>query len=153
LIAYDKELKPAEAKDHFAKAVELAPDDVPTRMRYSEALKETGDEDGAIRELEVVHQRGIEFAGAFYQPAIYRLSRLLRGRKKGDDVAASTALSNEHKKLADEHAPEAQRDDIQSGNLARVRVPPPAPHPGEAPKSAPPVAFPVTGAPLLAQAG
>jgi hypothetical protein len=72
LIAFDKELVPADALKEFALAVKLAPDDVPARMRWSEALDETGDLKGAIEQLEFVKARGIEYAGSYM--AVYRLS-------------------------------------------------------------------------------
>ena len=153
LIAFEKDLKPAAAKEHFAKAVEFAPDDLPTRIRYGEALAEVGETNAAIEQYEVVHKRGIEFAGAYYKPAIYKLSRLLRSRKQGEDQKVAAELTREHTQLGKEGAPEAAQDDLRYGNLARVRVPPPAPRPGTAPKSLPPVRFDLAGAPLLAEAG
>jgi hypothetical protein len=153
LIAAERDLNPAAAKEHFGKAVELAPDDLPTRIRYGEALQEAGETGAAIEQFEVVHKRGIEFAGAFYKPAIYKLSRLLRSRKQGDDLTVAAELTKEHTRLGKEGAPEAAQDDLRYGNLARVKVPPPAPRPGAAPESLPAVTFDLAGAPLLAEAG
>jgi hypothetical protein len=153
LISYERDLKPAVAKEQFAKAVEFAPEDLPARIRYAEALAEAGDADAAIEQYEVVHKRGLEFAGGYYKPAIYKLARLLKMRKKGDDLKVAAELTKEHTQLGRDGAPEAQQDDLRYGNLARVRIPPPAPRPGAAPKSVPAVRFELAGAPLLPEAG
>jgi hypothetical protein len=153
LIAFDKELVPADALREFALAVKCAPDDVPARMRWSEALDETGDLKGAIEQLEFVKSRGIEYANAYYKPAVYRLSRLIRKRNQGDDKATAVALTKEHAQLGKDGVAEATLDDIHLGNLARVKSPPPVARPGEAPKSAPPVKFEPYGAARLAEAG
>ena len=153
LIAFDKELLPADALKEFALAVKLAPDDVPARMRWSEALDEMGDLKGAIEQLEFVKARGIEYAGSYYKPAVYRLSRLIRKRNQGDDKATAAALTKEHGQLTKDGAPEASLDDIHLGNLARVKSPPPVARPGEAPKSPPPVKFEPYGGVHLKEAG
>jgi hypothetical protein len=153
MMALDRDFKPVEARDRFAKVVELAPDDLPTRIRYSDALQETGDLDAAIAQIEVVHQRGEVYAGSYYPVAVYRLSRLLRQRKRGDDLVKSAALQKEHDRLRDAGNKGAPDDEVRLGKLARVQVAPPPPRPGDAPKTAPAVRFERAGAPLLGEAG
>ncbi len=147
VVAFDREQDAATAKVEFTAANEIAPDDVPTRMRLAEVCNELEERDRAIELYESVRAAGPEFAGSFYMPAIYRLARVLRQRKKGDaaagidDTKRAGELLAEHKRLNEAKAPNPSEDEIKLGNLGRVRPPAMRGVGGGVPASAPAVRF------------
>ncbi|MBL8843572.1 MAG: VCBS repeat-containing protein [Planctomycetes bacterium] len=155
VIAFDREQDPARAKVEFALANEFAPDDVPTRMRLAEVMNELEERDRAIELYESVRAAGPEFAGSFYMPAIYRLARVLRQRKRVDaaagidDTKRAGELLAEHKRLNEAKAPNPSDDEIKLGNLGRVRPPPMRGVAGGVPTAPPAVRF-TRHAPLFA---
>ena len=147
VVAFDREQDAALAKGEFEQANRLAPDDLPTRLRLAEVLNELEERDRAIELYDSVRASGREFAGAFYMPAIYRLARVLRQRKKVDaaagvdDVKMAAALLAEHKALRESKAPDPTDDEIKLGNFGRVRPPTMRGVAGRAPANAPALRF------------
>jgi len=147
VVAFDREQDAAAAKGELEQANRLAPGDLPTRLRLAEVLNELEERDRAIELYDSVRASGREFAGAFYMPAIYRLARVLRQRKKVDaaagidDVKAAAALLAEHKALREAKAPDPTDDEIKLGNFGRVRPPTMRGVAGRAPANAPALRF------------
>ena len=136
-IAMDRENDFDAAKQSFAKAVENAPNDVPSKLRWADALSETGERDKAIEVYRSVRDLGPEFAGAFHMTATYRLARLLRQRKQGDDLDQSKALTQEHSQRTAAGASNPSDEEIKLGTLGKVMVPRATGIAGSVPASAP----------------
>jgi tetratricopeptide (TPR) repeat protein len=141
VVAMDREIDVAAARAAFEQAAACAPDDVAAKLRLADVLNEAGERDRAIEIYRAVRERGPEFAGAFFMTATFRLARLLRQRKQGDDLERSAELLAEHKKLTDSGAANPSDEDIKLGTLARVKLPPARGEGGGAPQQPPPVRF------------
>jgi hypothetical protein len=147
VVAWDREQDAAGGKAAFEATVALMPDDLPTRLRLAEVLNELEERDRAIELYTSVHSKGREFVGAYYKPAIYRLARVLRQRKRVDpaagidDIKRAGELLAEHTALGKAKAPDPTDDQLKLGTLARVLPPRMRGVAGGAPSSAPGLRF------------
>ncbi|MSR47991.1 MAG: hypothetical protein EXS13_13185 [Planctomycetes bacterium] len=129
VVAFDREIDAALAKGSFETAHQLAPDDIPTRMRLAEVLNELGERDRAIELYSAVRAMGREFVGAYYMPAIYRLATAHRQRKKVDAAAGiddkkrAGEILAEHGALRKAGVADPDDDEIKLGNFGRVLPP------------------------------
>jgi tetratricopeptide (TPR) repeat protein len=141
VVLMDREGDAAAALAEFKKALELAPEDVPTNMRVADSLNESGQRDAAIEMYKKIKAKGPEFTGSFYLPAIYRLARLLRPRNQGDDRKLADELLDEHRRLTASGASNPSEEDIKLGNFGRVKPPLSSGAPAAAPTNAPSAKF------------
>jgi len=151
VVAMDRDVDVAAALAAFERAVACAPDDVAAKLRLADALNESDERDRAIDIYRAVRERGPEYAGAFHMTATFRLARLLRQRKRDDDLQRSSELLAEHKALTEAGSANPTDEDIKLGTLARVKLPPSRGDRATAPVAAPPVRFDPRP-PLLADA-
>lgn len=110
------------ALEHFRRALELEPDDVPTMLALAEALEED-DPDESERLLRAVHDLGLDHAGSFYVSAVYKLFRLLSSLDRFDEAEAFGA---EFARLGEQGFQSPSNDQMMRGNLGRLTLPPPA---------------------------
>lgn len=106
----------------FRRVLELAPTDLPTRFKLIDSL-ETSDPAEYERLLREVTARGIENAGSWYLPAIYKLGlQCMRTERE----AEGERLLNEHQDLRRRGVPSPTDDDFDMGNFGRIAFPRPA---------------------------
>lgn len=110
----------AAAKD-FRRVLELAPDDLPTRFKLIDSVQGSNPAEYE-RLLREVVARGIENAGSWYLPAIYKLGLHCT---MTDRDAEGEKLLDEHQSLGNRGVPSPRTEDFDMGNFGRIAFPKP----------------------------
>lgn len=110
----------AAAKD-FRRVLELAPDDLPTRFKLIDSVQGS-DPAEYERLLREIVARGIENAGSWYLPAIYKLGLHCTMTER---EAEGEKLLDEHQSLGNRGVPSPRTDDFDMGNFGRIAFPTP----------------------------
>ena len=104
------------------RARKAAPDDLPTILMLANSLESLERVDEAEQLYREVLARGVDNAGAWYMPALYRLSRITRDR--GDDARADE-LDAEYMRLTDRGLAAPAGDQMNVGVLGAIPMPAP----------------------------
>ncbi|MEX1024829.1 MAG: FG-GAP-like repeat-containing protein [Planctomycetota bacterium] len=115
-----------DALRHVRRAVELAPDDYPTRLALANTLNELALDDPALfAEADQLYRellaRGQEYSGSWYLTTLYRYSNLLRfAEGRGDDADRYLA---EYQRLQ-QTLSVPSRTDLDRGSFGSIAPPP-----------------------------
>ena len=113
IAQFNAELESA-ARD-FRRVLELAPDDLPTRFKLIDSVQGS-DPAEYERLLREVVARGIENAGSWYLPAIYKLGLHCTMTER---EAEGEKLLDLHQSLGNRGVPSPRTDDFDMGNFGR----------------------------------
>jgi len=111
------------ALEHYRRAHELAPADLPAHLAYASTLQLLDRMDEAERELRKLLEVPVEHAGSWRLPALYRLSRVLIDSDRWDEARA---LEAERDLLTGRGLVNPQTTELQIGTLGVVRASAPA---------------------------
>ncbi len=120
---YANEGELEQALEHYRRAHELAPADLPAHLAYASTLQLLDRMDEAERELRALLEVPVEHAGSWRLPALYRLSRVLIDSDRWDEARA---LEAERDLLIGRGLANPQTTEIQIGSLGVVRANPPS---------------------------
>lgn len=124
LLGYvdEMDMNPEASLADYQRAVELAPEDVPSRYKLATAFKKLGRTAEASRELEAILDRGVENTGSFHLSALYAYAGMLQlsqdpaDRQRGEELKAQF-------KVLELELPVPNGRDQQRGYLGRVEAP------------------------------
>jgi len=119
IAQFNAELESA-ARD-FRRVLDLAPDDLPTRFKLIDSVQGS-DPAEYERLLREVVARGIENAGSWYLPAIYKLGLHCTMTER---EAEGEKLLDLHQSLGNRGVPSPRTDDFDMGNVGRIAFPAP----------------------------
>ena len=119
IAQFNAELESA-ARD-FRRVLELAPEDLPTRFKLIDSVQGS-DPAEYERLLREIVARGIENAGSWYLPAIYKLGLHCTMTER---EAEGEKLLDEHQSLGNRGVPSPRTDDFDMGNFGRIAFPTP----------------------------
>jgi Tfp pilus assembly protein PilF len=112
----------AAAVPHLERALQGAPDDVPTLLMLADTLEELERTDEAQPLYEAVVAMGVDNTGSWYVTALYRLSRI--AQESGDDDRAA-ALLEEFTELGDRGLQAPKKEVLDEGTLGGIPMPAP----------------------------
>ncbi|MCC7015216.1 MAG: hypothetical protein IT454_21840 [Planctomycetes bacterium] len=117
---FDGDMQTAQV--HYRRVLELAPDDLPTRFKLINSVQQSAPAEYE-RLLRQVVDRGIDNAGSWYMPAIYKLGlHLIQSERESE----GERLLGEHSALKARKVPEPKDNDFDMGNFGRIAFPRPS---------------------------
>lgn len=129
----------SDALVHLERAAQILPDDYPTQLAFGAALADEGDFEGDEAMLdraedifEGLVERGLEFGGSWYLPALYRYGSLLVLRERYEE---SRDVQDQWNLLKQRAVPEPTTLDLLRGTLGRVAAPAPIAASGPPPRA------------------
>jgi hypothetical protein len=121
-----------QALVELERAHDLAPDDIPTKLRLAQALADRVYDASeaeaerltaaALEHYQALRERGVEFAGSWFLPILQQYANLLM---RSDQVEAADALFAERDELLARGITNPSSTDLQRGNFGRLDIPRP----------------------------
>ena len=108
------------AQEHFAKAHELAPTDLPTELALALVMEDLEDYEGCERHLLSLERVGLDYSGSWYRTIVYRMSQLLYLLGRDDEALAYQMITLD---LIDRDIPAPTEKEASRGNFGRILPP------------------------------